>query len=112
MATAPYSERLTSTEYTQQTMLSDLMQQRWLIALGIGIGILVLMRLRRAPEPQQAARRLVRDWRYVDDVEDARELLGSNLPPIMKPALLLALREIERQVNYGLRRLEREIEHL
>src|SRR5689334_19077377 len=109
MATTPYSERMTSGEFTQQTMLSDLMQQRWLIGLGIGFGLFMLWRMRSTPEPERAARRLVRDWRHVDDVDDARDLLGSNLPPIIRPALLMVLEEIERQVKRGLRQLEREI---
>jgi hypothetical protein len=112
MATTPYSERMSSSELTQQTMFSDLMQQRWLIALGIGIGIFMLLRMRRGDEREQAARHLVRDWRHVDDVEDARDLLGSNLPPIMRPAMLMILQEIERQVERGFRRLEKSIERL
>jgi hypothetical protein len=112
MATTPYSERMSSSELTQQTMLSDLLQQRWLIALGVGFGIFMLWRMRSTPEPERAARRLVRDLRHVDDVEDARDLIGSNLPPIMRPAMLLILEEIERQVEQGFRRLERTIERL
>ncbi len=113
MATTPESERLTSSEFTQQTMWSDMTQQRWLIAVGIGIGVLLLFNLmRRPPEQEQAARRLVRDWRKVDDVDDARDLLGENIPMILRPALLLVLEEVERQVRQGFRRIERTIDHL
>jgi hypothetical protein len=113
MATTPESERLTSSEFTQQTMLSDLTHQRWLIGIGIALGAMILFRLfRRPPEHEEAARRLVRDWRKVDDVYDARDLLGKNVPAVLRPALLLILQEIERQVHRGIRRLERTIEHL
>jgi hypothetical protein len=54
----------------------------------------------------------VRDWRNVDDAADVRNLIGSNLPPIVRPALLMALREIERQVHKGFQSLERDIERL
>jgi hypothetical protein len=70
-----------------------------------------LFRPRSAPE-EQAARRLVRDIRHVDDADDVRDLLGENLPTIVRPALLMALNEIERQVQRGFRTLEHEIEHL
>ena len=76
MATTPYSESLTSTEFTQRTMLNDLMQQRGLlIGVGVGVGLLLLFLLRREPDEKEAARRLVRDWRNVDDVDDARDVL-------------------------------------
>jgi hypothetical protein len=112
MATTPYSERLTSTEFTQRTMLSDLTQQPWLIALGIGLAIFVLARMRGAPDQEKAARRLVRDWQNVDDVDDARDLLGSNLAIIMRPALLLVLEEAQRQARRAFRNLEKSIERL
>ena len=113
MATTPDSDRLTSSEFTQQTMWSDLTQQRWLIGIGLGLGTLFLLKmLRGAPEQEQAARRLVRDWRKVDDVGDARDLLGENIPAIMRPVLLLTLAEVERQVRKGFRRLEHQIEGL
>jgi hypothetical protein len=72
-------------------MLNDLMQQKWLL-VGVGgvLGALWLMSRRKAPE-ETAARRLVRDWRKVDDAEDVRDLLGENIPTILKPALLSAL---------------------
>jgi hypothetical protein len=93
-------------------MLSDLMQQKaLLIGLGVVIGAFLLFRRRSAPE-EKAARRLVRDIRHVDDPGDVRDLLGENLPTIVRPALLIALNEIERQVHRGFRKLEREIEHL
>jgi len=113
MATTPDSERLTSSEFTQQTMWSDLTRQPWLIPVGIGLGVLLLLNLmRRPPEQEQAARRLVRDWRKVDDVDAARDLLGENIPTILRPALLMVLEECERQVRQGFRRIERTIEHL
>jgi len=113
MATTPDSERLTSSEFTQQTMWSDLTQQRWVIGLGLGLATLFLVKmLRHEPEQEQAARRLVRDWRKVDDVDDARDLLGSNIPAVMRPVLLLTLGEIERQVRKGFRRMEQTIEDL
>jgi hypothetical protein len=93
-------------------MLSDLMQQKGLlIGLGIVIGAFFLVRRRSAPE-EKAARRLVRDIRKVDDADDVRSLLGDNLPTIVRPALLIALNEIERQVHRAFRKLEHEVEHL
>jgi hypothetical protein len=93
-------------------MMSDLMQQKgWLIGLGAVIVAFLLFRPRSAPE-EKAARRLVRDIRHLDHAEDVRELLGDNLPTIVRPALLMALAEIERLVQRGFRTLEREIEHL
>ncbi len=112
MATTPTSERLTSSEFTQQTMFNDLLQQRWLIGAGIGIGFLLLMWLRRPPAQEKAARRMVRDLRHVDDLDDARDLFGSNLPVIIRPALLLMLQEIERQIERGFRNAERAIDRL
>ena len=113
MATTPQAQPMTSTEFTERTMLSDLTQQPWLIAAGLGVGTLVLFKMMRRPrEQERAARRLVRDWRKVDDVDDARDLLGDNLPTIVRPVLLMVLEQIERQVDLGFRRLERSIQHL
>ena len=113
MATgASPSETFTASEWTQRTMVNDLMQQKWLlIGLGCAIGVSWLMSRRSAPE-EKAARHLVRDWRHVDDVDDARELLAENLPTILRPALLTALEEIEDQVHHLFRRAEREISRL
>lgn len=106
------SDTFTPTEWTQQTMLSDLMQQKGLlIGLGVVVGAVLLFRPRSAPE-EKAARRLVRDIRKVDDADDVRSLLGDNLPTIVRPALLIALNEIERQIHRGFDRLEHEIAHL
>ena len=107
------SDQFTPTEWTQQTMLSDLMQQKGvLIGAGVTIGLFVLMLRRRSAPQEKAARRLVRDWRKVDDAHDVRDLLGSNVPTIVRPALLMALHEIERQVHKGFESLERDIERL
>lgn len=108
-----YSGSMTASEWTQQSMLNDLMGQKgFLIAAGLALGTLVLFLSRRKPPQEQAARRLVRDWRHIDDVEDARDLLGENIPVILRPALLSALEEIEDQVHQLFRRLEREINRL
>ena len=102
----------TASEWTQQSMFGDLLQQKGLlIGIGVAIGLFLLLRSRSRPE-EKAARNLVREWRHVDDVTDVRDLLGENLPPIVKPALLMALTEIERQIQMGFRRLERQIERL
>jgi hypothetical protein len=108
------SDHFTPTEWTQQTMLKDVMQQKGLlIGAGVALGLLMLLLTRRRPAPEEkAARRLVRDWRKVDDAADVRDLLGSNLPTIVRPALLLALHELERQVHKGFQSLERDIERL
>ena len=106
------SDTFPSSEWTEPNMLSDLMQPKnLLIGVGVLIGALFLFRRRSAPE-EKAARRLVRDIRKVDDADDVRSLLGDNLPTIVRPALLIALNEIERQVHHAFRKLEREIEHL
>ena len=106
------SNGLTASEWTQQSMLSDLMQQKGLlIGIGVAIGLALLLSRRSAPE-EKAARRLVRDWRDVDNPDDVRDLLGENLPTIVRPALLAVLDEVERQVHRGFRSLEREIERL
>ncbi len=93
-------------------MLNDLKQQKWLLAgAGAFLATLWLFSRRSAPE-EKAARRLVRDWRHVDDAEDVRDLLGDNVPTILKPALLSGLEEVERQVHRWFRQLEHEIERL
>ena len=102
----------TATEWTQQNMLSDVLQQKGLL-IGVGVVLIGIFLLRKRSAPQEkAARRLVREWRHVDDPSDVRSLLGENLPTILRPALLAALAEIERQVAHGFRKLEREIDHL
>ena len=107
------SDHYTPTEWTQQSMLSDLMQQKGLlIGAGLVLGLWVFMLRRRAAPEEKAARRLVRDIRKVDDAADVRDLLGSNVPTIVRPALLIALHEIERQVRKGFESLERDIERL
>jgi hypothetical protein len=104
------SNGLTASEWTQQSMLSDLMQQKGLlIGLGVVVGLFLLLSRRSAPE-EKAARRLVRDWRHVDDPDDARELLGQHVPTIIRPVLLAVLDEVERQVHRVFRSLERQIE--
>lgn len=112
-STSSSSDHYTPTEWTQHTMLSDVMQQKGLlIGAGVMLGVFLLF-LRRRPAPEEkAARRLVRNWRKVDDAGDVRDLLGSNVPTIVRPALLMALHEIERQVHKGFASLERDIERL
>jgi hypothetical protein len=101
-----------TSEWTQQTMLGDLASQKWLwVGAACSVGALWLWSRRKGPE-EKAAQRLVRDWRHVDDVDDARDLLGSNVPTILKPALLTGLEEIEDQVHAMFRRVEREINRL
>jgi hypothetical protein len=94
-------------------MLSDLSQQKGLLigAAAVVLGFLFFRSRGKRPE-EKAARRLVRDWRRVDEPADVRNLLGDNLPPIFRPALLAALEEIERQVHQGFRKLEHEIGRL
>ena len=105
-------DRYTASEWTQQNMLSDLMQQKGLlIGAGVALAVILLMRRRAAPE-EKAARRLVRDLRHVDDPHDARDLITGNVPTILRPALLTALEEIETQVHQLFRRLEHDIERL
>jgi hypothetical protein len=109
---SPSSDNYTATEWTQHSMFSDLMQQKGLL-IGLGVAILAIWFVRGRSRPQEkAARRLVRDWRKVDDVEDARELLGDSVPAIMRPALLIVLNELERQLHRGFRQMEREISRL
>jgi hypothetical protein len=95
-------------------MLNDLLEQRGLL-IGAGIALfalLLFMRRSGGSDEEEAARRLVREWRHVDDADDARELLGSNVPVIMRPALLAVLEVIEDQVHQGFRRLERQVQRL
>jgi hypothetical protein len=102
-----------ATEWTQQNFMTDLTQQKGLlIGLGVVLVAIFLFRRRSATPQAEAARRLVRDMRHVDDAGDVRDLLGSNLPTIARPVLLLALGEIERQVQRGFVRLERQVERL
>jgi len=106
------ADSYTATEWTEQNMLSDVLQQKGLIiGAGVIIGLFFLLRGRKRPE-EKAARNLVREWRHVDDPGDVRDLLGENLPPILRPAMLMVLAEVQRQVKHGFRRLEREIERL
>ena len=112
-STPSSSDRFTPSEWTQQTMFADVLQQRGLlIGAGVALGLFLLILRRRSAPEQEAARRLVRDWRKVDDAADVRDLLGSNLPTIARPALLMALHEIEHQVHKGFESLERDIERL
>jgi hypothetical protein len=107
------TDQYTASDWTQKSMLDDLADQKWLlIGTGCLIGAIWLWASRRAGPEEKAARRLVRDWRHVDDVDAARDLLGSNVPTILKPALLSALEEIENQVHRWFRQLERNIRRL
>jgi hypothetical protein len=106
------SERFTPTDWTQPTGLQELLQQKaLLIGVGAAVGAFLLFARRKAPE-EKAARRLVRDWRHVDDAGDLRDLLGDTLPPIIRPVLLIALGEIERPVHHVFENIEREIQRL
>ena len=106
------SEPYTSSEWTRQNMLQDLMQQKWfLVGAGSLIAALWLFS-RRSSSEQQAARRLVRDWRNVDDAGDVRGLLGQNVPVILRPLLLTALEQLEDLVEGWFRRVERDLERL
>jgi hypothetical protein len=110
--TSSPSEPYTASDWTQQSMLGDLMQQKWLL-VGAGVVIAGLWLVsRRSQSQEHAARRLVRDWTKVDDPDDARNLLGENVPVIMRPVLLSALEELERLVHRWFAHLEREIERL
>lgn len=104
------SDTLTASELTQKTMLSDLKQQPMVWAgAALAVVALGLWWTRRQPSQEKAARHLVRDWRGVDDVDDARALLGSNVPVILRPALLAALEAAEGQVDTWFRQAERAI---
>jgi hypothetical protein len=112
-STTTSSEHLTASEWTQQTVFRDLMQQKWLlVGAGATIVSLWLLLSRRSAPQEKAARRLVRDWRNVDDVSDVRDLLGENVPVILRPVLLSALEEIEHQVHRWFRQMERDIQRL
>jgi len=107
------ADNFTPTEWTQQNMLSDVMQQKgFLIGLGAVVLAIVFFRSRAKRPDEKAARRLVRDIRHVDDPDDIRELLGDHLPTIVRPALLILLAEIERQVHRGFDKLEHDLERL
>ena len=109
----PQTESLTPSEMTRQTMLSDLRQQPMLLAgAGLALVAVLLFWMRRQPSQERAARHLVREWRHVDDVDDARDLLGSNLPVILRPALLAALDAAEDQVDRWFRQLERNLSRM
>jgi hypothetical protein len=113
MSTTHSSGPMTASEFTQRTMMSDLLEQKsLLIGVGITIAALWFFMSRRPAREEEAARRLVRDWRHVDDIDDARDLIGSNVPAIIRPALLIILAELERQIQHGFRRLERTIQRL
>jgi hypothetical protein len=106
-------ETVSPSELTQKTMLSDLKQQPMVWAGGaLAVVALLLWWTRRQPSQQSAARHLVRDWRSVDDVDDARNLLGSNVPVILRPALLAALDALEAQVDTWFRQVERAISRM
>jgi hypothetical protein len=107
----PSSERLTANQFTQQSMLNDLMQQRGLlIGIAVAAGALwFFMRGSGQAAEQKAARRMVREMRHVDDTDDVRNVLGSNLPTIVRPVLLIVLQELERQISFGFRRAEKQI---
>lgn len=107
------TDDFTASEWTQRSVLGDLLQQKGLlIGAGAAIAVFFLIRGRGSKPEEKAARNLVREWRHVDEPSDVRDLLGENLPPIVRPALLMALEEIERQAHMAFRRLERQIEHL
>jgi hypothetical protein len=109
--TTSSAEPLSASQFTQRSMMGDLLQQRGLlIGAAAAVGALWLFSRRKPPE-EEAARRLVRDWKHVDDADDARDLIGSNLMPILRPALLTLLDAIEDQVHYGFRQLERQVKH-
>jgi hypothetical protein len=91
-------------------MVNDLLQQKWLL-IGVGAFLAALWLFSRRPAPhEQAARRLVRDLRDVDDADDVRGVLGSNVPTLLRPALLIGLEEAQHQVHTLFRQLERQIE--
>ena len=107
------TERPTPSELTQRTMPWD-MPQRPMLWAGACLALLALLlfRRRRGAPQRRAARHLVRDWRSVDDIDDARDLLGSNLPPILKPALVALLNEAEQHTHRWFRQMERRISKL
>ncbi|HYY87313.1 MAG TPA: hypothetical protein VFA49_00845, partial [Chloroflexota bacterium] len=104
---------LTPSELTQRSMLADMRQQPMIWAgFGLALFALLLFWIRRRPAQERAARHLVRDWRHVDDLDDARDLLGSNVPTILRPALMVLLREAEDQVDHWFRQMERSISRM
>ena len=106
------SDTYTASEWTQRTMWSDLMQQKGLL-IGLGVAVLAVWFFTRRSAPEErAARDLVRDWRRVDDPDDARDLLAHNVPTILRPALLVVVEQLRDQVERGFRAIEREIERL
>ena len=106
-------ETMTPSELTQKKMWSDVKQQPMLWAGGaLAVVAFLLWWTRREPSQQSAARHLVRDWRSVDDVDDARDLLGSNVPVILRPALLAGLDAAEAQVETWFRQAERAINRM
>jgi hypothetical protein len=108
----PSSDRFAPTEWSQQSVVTGVMSQKGLL-IGVGVALAALfVFLRRPASQEKAARQLVRDIRHVDDAGDIRDLLGSTLPPIVRPVLLLALEELERQVHRGFLTLEHQIEDL
>jgi hypothetical protein len=116
-STSPYSsssasDNFTATAWTEKNMLTDLMKQKGIL-IGAGALIVAFLFFKSRSRPdEKAARRLVRDIRRVDDRDDVRDLLGDNLPTIVRPALLIALGEIERQVHRGFDKLEHDLEKL
>jgi hypothetical protein len=107
------SDNFTSSEWTETNVLTDLMQQKGLL-VGVGAMVVafVLFKRRSGRPEEKAARRLVRDMRHVDDPDDVRDLLGDNLPAIVRPALLIALAEIERRVHRGFDKLQHDLQRL
>jgi hypothetical protein len=94
-------------------MLADMRQQPMVWAgLGLAAFAVVLFWLRRRPSQERAARHLVRDWRHVDDIDDARDLLGSNMPAVLRPALMVLLHEAENQVHHWFRQMERSLNRM
>ena len=113
MSSVSYSERVSPTDLTQRTAFEDMTQQRGLlIGVGVAAVALFLMFRSRKDDQREAAKHLVRDWRRVDDVDGARDLLSSNVGPLLRPALLMVLNEVEDQVHHVLRRMEKRVQRL
>jgi hypothetical protein len=107
------TERLTPSELTQRTMFEDMRQQPMVWAgLGVAVVAVVLFWVRRGQSQERAARHLVRDWRHVDDIHDARDLLGSNVPAVVRPALMVLLHEAEDYVDHWFRQMERALNRM
>ena len=113
MATnTPTREVLPASDWTRMNMLTDLGQQK-MVWMGLGaIVLLFLFMRRREDEQEKAARHLVRDWRKVDDLGDARDHLQSNLMPLGRPVRLVLLAELEQASHKWMRKMERELKHL